>query len=662
MSSSLSLPNQPAAAVKPEKIVSLGQAIDLIKDNDVVTTAGFVGTGFPEELAIGLKEKFLKTGSPGGLTLVYAAGQGDGSSGRGVDHFQPEGLLGKVIGGHWGLVPGVQRLALANKVQGYALPQGCISHLYREIAAGRPGLITQVGLGTFVDPRNGGGKINESTTEDIVELIELGGQEYLWYKAFPIDVALIRGTTADPDGNISMEKEALYLDSLAQAMAARNSGGLVICQVERVCRRGAMPSRQVHVPGILVDCVVVAKPENHWQNFIDRYDPSLSGEIKIPMSDLPRMELDERKIIGRRAAFELTPNSVVNLGIGMPEAVSLVANEEEVLDFITLTAEPGVIGGAPAGGVRFGSAYNTDCLIPQNSQFDFYDGGGLDAAFLGMAQMDRSGNVNVSRFGTRLTGAGGFINISQNAKRVVFMGTMTAGGLEVEIGDSELRIVREGKSRKMVEAVAQNTFSSEYAVRRGQPVSYVTERAVFELTPQGVELVEVAPGIDIDRDILAQMDFEPIINGRPTLMNRLIFRDRPMGLKNVLFDLPLDQRLTYDPESDIFFVNFEGYRITSPAQIEAIRQGVAKKVEPLGRRVKVVVNYDNFHIRPELMNDYAAMVGDLMDRYYAEAVRHSANVFLRLKLGETLAQSLANPNMVDSREEATRMLNKGDGR
>ena len=656
MSSVFSILNQPTAAIKPEKIVSLSQAIDLIKNNDVITTAGFIGSGIPEELITGLKKRFLETGSPAGLTLVCAASQGDASPDRGGEQFTPEGLLAKIICGHMGMTPGLQQLIRDNKIQGYNMPMGCLSHLFREIGAGRPGLITKVGLGSFADPRNGGGRLNESTVEDIIELVELGGEEYLWYKSFPINVALLRGTTADQDGNISMEKEALYLDALTQATAVRNSGGMVICQVERICERGTIPSRMVHIPGILVDCVVVAKPENHWQTYADQYDPSLSGELKIPLTAIPRMDLNERKVIGRRAAFELPPNSVINLGIGVPEAVAATAHEEEVINLITLTAEPGVIGGVPAGGIRFGSAYNTTALIPQYSQFDYYDGGGLDAAFLGMAQMDAKGNVNVSRYADKLTGAGGFVNISQNAKRVYFMGTLTGGGLKTEISDGELRIIREGKTRKLIKEVEEITFSAEYAARREQPVHYLTERAVFRLTPQGVELIEIAPGVDLERDILAQMDFEPIINGQPTLMNRLIFRDQPMGLKKILFDRPLDQRLTYDPESNVLFANLEGYRIISPIQIEAIRQGVTRLAEPQGRRVKVVANYDNFHIRPELINDYAVMAGELVDRFFAETVRYCANVFIRLKLGETLAQKQIDPNMVNSPEEAARFI------
>ena len=512
------------------KLIPATEAVGKIKDGDTIAFGGFVATAIPEEIFSAIETSYVKHRKPRDLTIMYAAGQGD-SDKKGLNHFAHDGLVKRVIGGHWGLAPGMARLAIENKVIGYNLPQGIISHMYRDIAAHKPRTISHVGLGTFVDPRDTGGKINAITTEEIVELIEFDGKEYLAYKNRPINVAILRGTTADEDGNITIEKEALTLESLEIATAAHNSGGIVIVAIERIAKRGTLKPKDVKIPGIMVDYLVLSQKENHWQTFAVEYDPSFSGEIKIPMESIPPMEMTERKIVSRRAVFELQPGDIVNLGIGMSEGVAPVANEEGILEEITLTAEPGVIGGLPAGGLNFGAATNTDAIIGQPAQFDFYHGGGLDIGFLGLAQADKEGNLNVSKFGPKLAGAGGFIDITQNANRVIFMGTFTAGGLKVAIEDGKIKIVQEGKFKKFLDRVEHITFSGKYARQKKQKVLYITERCVFELTEEGMALIEIAPGIDIETDIFAHMDFVPVVKKSPIMMDRRIFQAGPMGFR-----------------------------------------------------------------------------------------------------------------------------------
>jgi propionate CoA-transferase len=633
----------------PNKLVSARDAVALVHSGDTVTTSGFVGAGVPDALLKALGERFADEGHPRDLTLFFAAGQGDGKD-RGLNRLDAPGLVSRIIGGHYGLVPSIGKRAMSGEIAAWNFPQGVISHLYREIAAGKPGVITQVGLETFVDPRNGGGRVSAAAKEDLVDLITIAGQEHLFYHAMPVHVALLRGSTADERGNVTMEREALVLDNLAQAMAARHSGGVVIVQVENVVAANSLPTRDVVIPGILVDAVVVAPPELHMQTYATPYNPYFTGRYRAPDSGVEAKPLDIRKAVGRRAAFELPVGGIVNLGIGVPEAVAAVAAEEGLLHHLTLTAEPGVIGGEPASGLDFGAAVNTDAIVPQGNQFDFYDGGGLDLAVLGMAEADGTGNVNVSRFGPKLAGCGGFINISQNARHLVFTGTFTAGGLKVAVGDGQIAILEEGRTAKFGAAVEQITFSGARARRLHQPVLYVTERCVFRLDEDGVRLTEIAPGIDMERDVLALMGFKPLI-GDVALMDPRIFTDGPMLLRNDLLTLGMERRIHWDGEKELLFVNLAKLVFRTPEDIADIRDRVRQVVAPLGRKVDVIVNYDQTVIDDRVSHDWADMVSELETHIYRRVSRYSTSAFLRRKMGQTL-QRRRRPTIFASEREA----------
>lgn len=510
------------------------EAVGLIKTGDTIAISGFVGMGHPEEISKAIEKRFLETGEPGDLTLTHLASQNDGKSNWGLNRWGKPGLIRKVYSGHWGLQPDIIRMAVEEKIEAYNIPQGVMAHLYRAIAGRKPGVITHVGLKTFVDPRETGGRLNSISHDEVVRLMELDGKEYLFYKSFPVDVAIVRGTSADELGNISIEREGISLEFLLLALAAKGSGGKVIVQVERVVQAGTLHPMMVKIPKVAVDVVVVAKPENHWQiPMAEQYNPSLCGETRVPLKAVAPLPMSERKIICRRCAMELIPNAVVNLGIGMPEGVGVISAEEGISGSMTMTVEPGVIGGVPLGGLYFGTAVNPEAMIDHPNMFDFYDGGGLDLAVLGMAEMDQFGNVNVSKFGPRIAGAGGFINITQGTGRVVFCGTLTASGLKLEIEDNKLKIVNEGKIKKLVKKVEHITFSGEYGRTSGNKYLYVTERAVFELRPEGVTLVEIAPGLDLEKDVLSQMEFMPLIARDLKTMDPRIFDEKtPMGIKS----------------------------------------------------------------------------------------------------------------------------------
>lgn len=489
-------------------VLDADEAVAMLQSDSTIATGGFVGCTHPEQLTSALETRFLQTGLPRNLTLVYAAGQGDGKN-RGNNHFGHEGLLKRVIGGHWNLAPKMGRMAVENRIEAYNFPQGVISHLFREIAAGSPGKLTHIGLNTFIDPRRSGGKLNQKTREDLVRVMEIDGREWLFYKAFPIDFAFLRGTSSDSFGNISFENEVITAEALSIAQAVKNSGGTVVVQIERMVPDYSRDPKSIVIPGILVDAVVPSEPSQHAQTFAEAYNESYLRQGDLREIQLAPVNPGARQIIAERALREIPEGAIVNLGIGLPEEIARAAYRKGVLDTMVMTIESGPVGGVPASGLSFGASAYPHAIIDQPYMFDFYDGGGLDIAFLGMAECDRRGNVNVSRFNGRIAGVGGFTNITQTAATVVFTGTFTAGSLDVRVRDGRLRIEQEGKIQKFVHDVEHITFSGEYAFQKGQRVLYITERGVFELTENGLRLTEIAPGIDLEKDILAQMRFRP---------------------------------------------------------------------------------------------------------------------------------------------------------
>ena len=487
------------------------------------------GHGVPEAVLEAIEARFLGEGSPRGLTLIHVVGIGDRQL-KGAARFRHDGLLRRSITSALVDSPALAELALADKIESYILPQGVMSQLMREIAGGRPGLISRTGLHTFIDPRHGGGRQNASARDELIELMTIDGQEWLRFKPIRFDVAILRGTTADEDGNISMEQEAIPGEMLSMAQATRRSGGIVIVQVKRMAQRGTLPPRSVKIPGIIVDHVVVDPAQR--QTYATDYSPSYAGELRVPLAAMKPLPFGQRKIVARRAAMEFVPNAICNLGAGISTGIAAVAAEENIIDRVVLTNEQGFIGGAPLTGPNSGAAQNYDAVVDQPYQFDFYDGGGLDLAFLSFVEVDPTGSVNISRFADKIVGIGGFINISQNARHVIFSGTFTAGGLEVACHDGTLRIVQEGRHRKFVDRIEHVSYSAPFAAQEGRTAVFVTERAVFRSVDGALELIEIAPGIDLEKDVLAHMGFRPRIAAELKRMDKRLFAQGPMNLRH----------------------------------------------------------------------------------------------------------------------------------
>lgn len=519
------------------QFIDATQAAALIPDHSTVGIDGFIGFCLADDILGEIEQRFIRESHPNHLSVVNVAGLGGDGKNRGINHFAHPGLMRRFLCSNLSLAPKIYPLIMDNAFPTFMIPQGILADMMRSIAAGKPGVISKVGLQTFVDPRLDGGRVNDAAKmageDHVVELLEHNGETYLFYPSFPIDVAIIKGSCADEDGNISIEKEAIHIDQLEMAAAARNSGGIVMVQVDEIVPRGSIHPQKVTVPGCFVDYVIKGAPGNTGQHFIGdgKAVPSWCGDERVPFDKIEPMEFGLHKIICRRGSQEIHHGDFINLGIGIPMGVSEILNEEGCIDQVTLSIESGVTGGVPAPGLATGAAYNPVAILKQPDIFDIYDGGGIDFTGVGAAEIDRHGNVNVSKFAGKVTGPGGFINITQGAKTLCFMGTFTAGGAEIRIEDGALHIVREGKYIKFKNEVEHVTFSGHYAKEReDQKVFYITERAVFALRPEGMTLLEIAPGVDLEQDILNQMEFRPIIASDLKEMDPRLFHPEPLGL------------------------------------------------------------------------------------------------------------------------------------
>ncbi len=526
----------PARKNRRVPVMTAAEAIKLVKDRDVVAMCG-CGGGINEasELITALADRYRETRSPQDLTFYHSTGLGDRAD-RGMSPLAQPGLVKRDIGGHWGQSPRLCEMAERNEIEAYNFPMGAMAQLMRAAAAGAPGILTHVGLGTFLDPRQQGGRLNEATREELIQLQVIDGKEWLFYPCIYPDVALIRGTSADTEGYITMEDEVLYTDSFATAMAAHNNGGIVIAQVERVVKAGTLPSKEVKIPGYLVDVIVEVPGQP--QLYGVPTSGFVSGRYTQDFSDdCTTIPLNERKVIARRALMEVAPGYIGNVGVGICDGIGVVAKEEGVSEEFTLTVETGIVGGVSAQGIYFGASVNARAVVDMPAQFDFYDGGGLDISFLSFAEFDQDGNVNVHKFNNKIMGTGGFVDICQNSKKAIFAGTLKAGGLRERVEDGAIHIDQEGRFIKAVEKVPEITFNGREAVARGQEVIFITERAVFRLTEEGVVLTEIAPGVDLERDIVGQMAFRPIISPELKEMDGRLFREEVMDLKRTQFHL-----------------------------------------------------------------------------------------------------------------------------
>lgn len=524
--------------MKKPVFLNADQAAELIKDGSTVATIGMTLVSASETILKGIEKRFLETGSPNNLTLVHSCGQSDRD--RGIQHFAHEKMLARIIGGHWGLQPRMMKLIAENKILAYCIPQGQFAQLYRSMAGGEPGKITKVGLGTFIDPRIDGGKMNEVTKDapDIVDVVNIGGEEYMRYKPISLDYCIIRGTYVDENGNLTTDEEAMQLEVISAVFACKRFGGKVIAQAKYKVKNGSLHCKRVTVPGIFIDAVVMCDnpEEDHRQTHSFAFDPAYCGDIKVPIESSEMLPLNVRKLIGRRALMELTRDDVLNVGTGIPnDVVGPILSEEDVQEDVTITVESGIYGGIPMGGIDFGIAKNNFALLRHDDQFDYYNGAGVDVTFMGAGEIDADGSVNATRLGPNPTGAGGFIDITTNAKHVVFCSTFTGKGLKCSFEGNKLHINQEGELIKCKEKLQQISYNGKIARKKGQKMHYVTERAVFELRPEGLTLIEIAPGIDLQTQVLELMEFKPLVSENLKTMDPSIYNmNGPFGLKNYL--------------------------------------------------------------------------------------------------------------------------------